>query len=111
VWVNQDEIVAMAALLGEEDVEAFEEMYVRKIGIRKSLREFPNCDCVFFDTDSRACSVYDARPRQCRTWPFWNSNVRTLEQWRQTCEICPGSGRGPLYSLEQIEQQRQLIRV
>ena len=78
----------MAAAKGEDVVE-FEEMYVRKVGIRKSLREYPNGDCVFFDTESRSCSVYEARPRQCRSWPFWDSNLRTQQLWEETKDECP----------------------
>ena len=111
VWVNKAEIGALAELVGQEDVEAFERMYVRKIGIRRSLREFPNGDCVLFDGDARKCTVYDARPRQCRTWPFWGSNLKTPESWRETCEACPGSGRGDLYQLDQIETQRSVFRI
>lgn len=111
VWVNKAEIEALAAAAGYDDIAAFEQKYVRKVGIRKSLREFPNGDCVFFDTESRKCSVYGARPRQCRTWPFWDSNVRTEETWRETCEMCPGSGRGQLYQLEQIQERLQIIRI
>jgi Fe-S-cluster containining protein len=111
VWVNQEEIEALAAACGFADVEEFEQLYVRKIGIRKSLREFPNGDCVFFDGESRKCGVYEVRPRQCRTWPFWDSNLRTPAQWQRTCEVCPGSGHGKLYSLEHIEEQRGKIRI
>ena len=67
--------------------------------MRKSLIEYDNGDCVFFDGKTRKCTVYDARPRQCRTWPFWDSNVRTPEAWAETCEVCPGSGKGKLYQL------------
>jgi Fe-S-cluster containining protein len=111
VWVNQAEIDALAAEVGEADVEAFEDKYVRKVGIRRSLRELPNGDCVFFDPKARKCTVYAARPRQCRTWPFWDSNLRTPETWAETCEVCPGSGKGKLYQIGQIEEQRKVIRV
>ena len=111
VWVNKQEIESLAAETGESDVEAFEHMYVRKIGIRKSLREFANGDCVFFDTETRSCSVYEARPRQCRTWPFWDSNLRTPTHWKETCENCPGCGKGKLYQLEEIDAQRSVIRI
>ena len=110
VWVNQEEIAALAQLL-ELDMEQFEKLYVRAVGIRRSLVEFPNGDCVFFDGDTRRCTVYEARPRQCRTWPFWDSNLKSPEAWQQTCEICPGSGRGKLYQLEQIEERRKVIGV
>ncbi len=95
----------------ELDVEEFERLYVRKIGVRKSLKEFPNGDCVFFDTDERNCTVYNARPRQCKTWPFWDSNLKTPEDWERTCEECPGSGKGKLYSLEQIVAQKSVMKL
>ena len=110
VWVNQGEIEKLAAHLCMA-VDEFERQYVRNVGIRKSLVEYPNGDCVFFDGDTRKCTVYPHRPRQCRTWPFWDSNVRTPEAWQQTCEICPGSGKGKLYQLQDIETQRVQIRV
>jgi Fe-S-cluster containining protein len=111
VWVTNDEIAAIAAVVMPEDPEKFEELYVRKVGVRKSLKEFPNGDCVFFDTEKRNCSVYTARPRQCKTWPFWDSNLRTPETWKQTCEACPGSGKGKLHQLGQIEEQRKVVKV
>ena len=111
VWVNREEVVNLAREVGEEDVEKFEDLYVRKIGIRKSLKEFPSGDCVFFDSESRKCTVYGARPRQCRTWPFWDSNLRSPETWKATCEVCPGSGKGKLYQITEIESQRQVFKV
>jgi Fe-S-cluster containining protein len=111
VWVNQDEIEAIAATIGYSDIAEFEREYVRQIGVRKSLKEFPNGDCVFFDGQHRRCRVYSARPRQCRTWPFWDSNLKSPEHWEQTCQMCPGSGRGKLYVLDEIESQRKVIKV
>jgi Fe-S-cluster containining protein len=110
VWVNRQEIAALAARL-ELDVDKFERKYVRRIGIRKSLVEYPNGDCVFFDNQTRKCTVYEDRPRQCRTWPFWGSNIRTEQDWAETCEVCPGSGKGKLYTLQQIEEQASEIRI
>ena len=110
VWVNKEEIQALAKLV-DMDVETFEDQYVRKIGIRKSLKEFPNGDCVFFDTDQRNCTVYEARPRQCKTWPFWDSNLRTPEAWADTCEECPGSGKGKLHKIGEIESKRKVMRI
>ena len=101
VWVNKQEIEALAARL-DMDVDAFSRKYVRLIGIRRALLEYANGDCVFFDNQTRKCKVYQDRPRQCRTWPFWESNLRTPEAWAETCQVCPGSGKGKLYQLEQI---------
>ena len=111
VWVNKEEIQRLAEQVGEENLERFEKMYVRQVGIRKSLKEYSNGDCFFFDNQTRKCKVYNARPRQCRTWPFWDSNVRDEQAWRETCQACPGSGKGKLYQLVEIEQQRRVMRV
>lgn len=110
VWVNKQEMQALADRLGLS-LDDFQKRYARKVGIRYSLKEFPNGDCVFFDSKTRKCGVYEDRPRQCRTWPFWDSNIRTEEDWRQTCEECPGSGQGPLVPLQQIEEQRNVMRI
>ena len=110
VWVNQEEIDALAQKLGM-DVEAFEQKYVRRVGVRRTLVEFPNGDCVFLDPGTRRCTVYEARPRQCRTWPFWESNLQTPASWKETCERCPGCGRGDLVPLEEITRQVGVVKV
>ncbi len=111
VWVNKEEITALAAEVGIDESE-FETRYVREIGVRKSLKELDdNYDCIFLDGKTRKCTVYNARPRQCRTWPFWDSNLRSPETWEATCEVCPGSGTGRLYQLGEIETQRTIMRI
>lgn len=111
VWVNNEEIAALASAVENGDVEAFEDKYVRRVGARKSLKEFPDGACVFFDTAHRKCTVYATRPRQCRTWPFWDSNLKTPADWEYTCSVCPGSGKGKLFTLAEIEEQRKVIKV
>jgi uncharacterized protein len=110
VWVNRDEIEELAQHLGMSPAD-FEKRYVRRVGVRKSLIEFDNGDCVFFDNQTRKCKVYEARPRQCRTWPFWQSNVASKEAWEQTCQVCPGSGRGKLHSAERILHQIAVVKL
>lgn len=57
-------------------------------------------DCRFL-VENR-CSVYDARPTQCRTWPFWPENM-SAKAWTAIATFCPGVGRGPLVSGDAIE--------
>lgn len=113
VWVNKAEIADIAKAIGETDIKRFEKRYVIKVGARKSLRELPdaNYDCVFLDPDTRKCQVYHARPRQCKTWPFWGSNIESPDAWKETCEVCPGSGVGKLYDLPAIVEQRDKVRM
>ncbi|MHC4398790.1 MAG: YkgJ family cysteine cluster protein [Planctomycetota bacterium] len=110
VYVVKAEIEGLAAALGV-DVTQFEQQFVRRVGRRKSLVELLNGDCVLFDRATRRCRVYEQRPRQCRTWPFWRSNVETPAAWDETCRTCPGSGRGPLVPSGQVDAQLAIIRV
>jgi len=111
VWVNEEEMQALADLLTDGDVDLLKEKHVRKVGRRYSLRERENGDCDLLDPESRQCTVYNARPVQCRTWPFWDSTVRTPAAWKETCEACPGAGSGDLYDIAHIDEQRAKIRI
>jgi Fe-S-cluster containining protein len=108
--VNQAEIDGMAARLGMTPA-AFEAAHVKKVGVRRSLRERPNGDCVLLDETTRKCTAYDERPRQCRTWPFWDSNLASPAAWAEAAEACPGCNKGNLVPLERIVEQASKIRI
>jgi hypothetical protein len=101
VWVERDEIERMAERLGLLPDE-FMRSYVRRVHRRLSLRELPGGDCVLWGGHDRGCLVYDARPVQCRTFPFWPSCLRTREDWERVAQRCRGVGRGRLYTAAEI---------
>jgi Fe-S-cluster containining protein len=109
VWVNDEEIAALAGAVGET-IEHFMARYTRPAGRERSLRERANGDCVLFDRQL-GCTVYEVRPRQCRTWPFWQSNVQSPEAWKRTCSVCPGSGQGELISADEITRRLKVMRI
>ena len=109
VWINDAELADLAAHRGES-IEEMRTLYTRSTARGRSLREKLNGDCVFYDRE-KGCTVYPVRPRQCRTWPFWESNVETPEAWRHTCDICPGSGQGELIPAEEITLRLKVIRL
>ncbi len=109
VWVNDAELAAIADFRGEL-VEEVTGLHTRLAKQGRTLREKDNGDCVFYDRE-RGCTIYPVRPRQCRTWPFWESNVATPEAWQRTCEVCPGSGKGALISAEEILARVKVIRL
>lgn len=61
----------------------------------------PKGDCQFLD--GLRCTVYEARPEQCRTWPFWPDNMETRVWEKEVKPGCEGIGRGRLYPREEIE--------
>lgn len=60
-----------------------------------------NPDCMFLH--KKRCSVYEGRPNQCRTWPFW-PEVMNAKAWKaEVASFCPGVGKGRLWSKAEIE--------
>jgi uncharacterized protein len=51
----------------------------------------------------KKCSVYEARPTQCRTWPFWPENMKPRNWAREVESFCPGVGKGKMYSEKEIQ--------
>ncbi len=112
VWVSNDDLRAIAALLGSS-AEGIERDFTRILHGRRSLTEVRTkhgFDCVFLDRDSQPgralCRVYAARPMQCRTWPFWPENLRHPRDWQRAGTTCPGINHGPLIPVESIRIQR-----
>ena len=109
VWVTEEDIAALAKVYDLSPYE-FEVNFVRLVeGKRKSLREFPNGDCVLFNRRTRKCMVYDIRPIQCRTWPFWEQNIDCPNSWKKTARFCKGCNnpQGQLYTIEEIRERAE----
>ena len=72
-----------------------------------SLRgAYPHPFCqrhVFYDA-ARGCAVYEERPRQCRSWPFWRAVVHSEERWQEEAHGCPGMNRGRLHGAPEIAE-------
>jgi Fe-S-cluster containining protein len=101
VWLSEGDLHSMATRLGMP-VDGFTRQFVRLVDDRLSLVERTNGDCVFWDR-AAGCTVYEVRPEQCRTWPFWPGHLRTENDWKALQRTCPGAGRGELHSLEEVE--------
>lgn len=108
MWVDDGEVRAIADHL-DKPVGEIRLFHTRPIRGRASLNEFANGDCTFFDPETRGCKIYPVRPRQCRTWPFWGSNVATQTVWKKTCLECPGAGQGQLVELDEIQRRVEEI--
>jgi Fe-S-cluster containining protein len=106
VWVSLEESRAIARQLGLS-LAQFEQAHTRRVARRRSLLEFKNGDCEFLvrEPEGRTyCAIHAVRPVQCRTWPFWKSNVATPKAWRQSARHCPGIDSGEHHPLEIIQE-------
>ncbi|MEM8739093.1 MAG: YkgJ family cysteine cluster protein [Planctomycetota bacterium] len=99
VWFDDEEAAAMAAAVGVDKREFYQRYAKRKVG-RWTLEEVRfkrgQYDCVFLERDASGrgrCSIYGVRPTQCRTWPFWASNLASPRAWAEAAAGCPGMKR------------------
>jgi len=71
---------------------------------RVSLIEKENYDCIFWN---QGCTIYEARPLQCRAYPFWANILGDRDSWNAEGNSCPGINQGKLHSREDIEKWLQ----
>lgn len=88
IWINAQEIQSLALHLNLS-VEDIKFRYLNKIGYKYSIKEVQlasnNFACFFFDLEKRQCSIYDVRPVQCRTFPFWDYFKENEEEVYKEC--------------------------
>ena len=58
---------------------------------------------MFYD-EAAGCTIYEGRPTQCRTWPFWPEVVTRGRSWNKAARDCPGMNDGPLHAPEKIRE-------
>jgi Fe-S-cluster containining protein len=108
VYLSQLDLERLAAHF-HQPVGAFVRQYTRMNHGRRALVDRPrSSDCIFLN--GKSCSVYDARPTQCRTYPWWFSNLRDEESWQEAAELCEGINHpaAPLIPVSQILDQSWL---
>ena len=88
IWINKSEIETLAKHL-DMSIEDLAYKYLFKAGYKYSIKEKQldknNYACVFFDLEKKCCSIYEARPIQCRTFPFWDYFKENKEEVFKEC--------------------------
>lgn len=65
--------------------------------------------CVFLEQGR--CSIYELRPNQCRTFPFWPEVLADRDTWdRDVASFCPGVGTGEFFDLNGIRKRLAEVR-
>ncbi|MBX3358339.1 MAG: YkgJ family cysteine cluster protein [Phycisphaeraceae bacterium] len=120
VLLSPAEITALAGRLKISETE-FRRAYMQTTSEGPSLKEVPapapakGLDCIFLDRakfpGKAVCGVYEDRPTQCRTWPFWPSVVKTRQTWERAKRTCPGIDSGRLVPVQQVRIQRDAFEI
>jgi len=89
VWISMEELEKIAGAR-KMDAAIFSRQYARQVQGRLSLQErVINGEhfCCFFDPIDCQCTIYESRPRQCRTFPFWD---QFRKEPQKLFAECPG---------------------
>jgi Fe-S-cluster containining protein len=103
VYLSEEEVTRIAHHLIVEPTRFIKNYtkYVRILGQpRLSLVETVPYDCVFY---KKGCSIYEVRPYQCSSYPFWRRHIVSQREWNTLGDACAGINKGYLYSKEEIE--------
>lgn len=108
VFLSRKDVSALTAALSV-DFASFVAGFCRWVpsengSARLSLKEKANYDCIFWSAETEGCSVYEARPIQCRAFPFWPSIVSSEKNWKSAAQECPGIDRGDIVPFGSIEK-------
>ncbi|TDH66920.1 hypothetical protein CCR75_001906 [Bremia lactucae] len=96
VRVNDREIEELAAVTNSTIIEfkrnfthAIEDTVSGRKKMQFMLKQSPNQNqCVFLKGSK--CSVYEARPTQCRTFPWWPQHLVSDYDWQLAATECEG---------------------
>jgi len=84
IWVSPKEIEEISKFLNI-DTEFFKQNFLIKVGYKYSIKERPYKNgfaCIFFNN---GCTIYPVRPKQCRTFPFWDYYKDKIEELKKEC--------------------------
>jgi uncharacterized protein len=99
VYFDKDDVKRAAEFLDLSE-QKFKQTFLKKEGHYWMLEVEENSACLFLTPDG--CNIHPAKPKQCRTYPFWPEVMETKNNWELTSAFCPGMNKGPVIPTETI---------
>lgn len=102
VYMTKEDRIRMAKTLKISTTE-FTKNYCEKEDGIFHLIDGKEGRCHFLENNK--CGIYEGRPTQCRTWPFW-PEVMNAKVWKkEVASFCPGIGKGRIWTKNEILEQ------
>ena len=102
VWLSDEDEARLSRTLSVSK-ETLRAQYLRKLFGKYILKEGDSDGRCIFLKEQR-CIVYEARPDQCKSYPWWPSLLESPERWTEESRRCEGiNAEAPLVSLEEID--------
>ncbi len=107
VFLSPQDLSRLAKHFNLSD-EEFTQRYTRTIDGQLALQDQnEGGDCVFLK--DKQCTVYDARPIQCKTFPWWIHHLRDPEDWKDAGARCEGIDHPDAPRIDALHIQEQCV--
>ncbi|KAA3613708.1 MAG: YkgJ family cysteine cluster protein [Calditrichaeota bacterium] len=103
VGIKDEDAEKMAEILGIK-LNRFLAKYTHRKDGKLRLNERHDHACAMLSKDNTYCLVHEARPSQCRTYPFWDEILVNEFIWILEKRACPGIDQGRIYSADEIRK-------
>lgn len=90
-YLSEINIKAIAAYLNIS-ADEFVKNCCKHSGSRLVIAQGENSYCMFWK--DKLCTIHPVKPKMCRKWPFLESVIRDVSNWRIMANSCPGIRTG-----------------
>lgn len=93
LWISLEELGRIALFLNILESN-FKKNYLRRENGLHNIKDIKVdgvYSCIFLDTPSGKCSIYDVRPKQCREYPFWDCYKNNQSELFSECVAVKGN--------------------
>lgn len=104
VFLEAEDVSRLSSHLSISPGRFLTEFTTVEVGGDRELAKGDGGSCIFLVR--RRCAVQDAKPLQCRAYPFLPLDgytpIESSYTWRYEKSFCPGIGKGRLYRKSEI---------
>ena len=82
----------------------FRRRYVTHLTRNTLTARIQNGHCVFLNANGK-CRIYQLRPIQCRTYPYWPEILENKQAWDSEAKHCEGVNTGHVVAIKDITKK------
>lgn len=102
VWITQSESRQISHFLGMVESD-FRKAYIKEIGGLFTIDDKDDGQCIMLEARTNRCRIYEVRPRQCSSFPFWPDILKNQVTWAKEGTLCRGINNGSLWTCAEIQ--------
>jgi Fe-S-cluster containining protein len=93
IWLNKQEQINISKKLNlplKKFLEKYTFIAENKISLKEIKKKENDYWCIFLEKNKK-CKIYDVRPHQCKSYPYWKNVVDDKNYLEFVLQDCPGT--------------------